>query len=505
MPQDNTTQFVPTPGAYLSVNNGGSSAYASAGFSVVGPIEDKIQAEYISGSPWGISWGIPRALPSTIDDLTREVAHDIYEAMEQSDPIISSSLKLLKISTLSGGLQVTSCVAKTPDDTADDPDEELGEEVAGYCNRIMKGLRRPIMELIYEFLDALHIGTKLGEHIYEVAEFGPDAGTEVLKDIKIKLRQSWRFVVDPFLNVDSIVAYRSDGLGTIQVARRKFAVMTHNPRNSDPRGTSILRSSNAAWNMKLLYWPLFYRFICLSAAPIPVGEVGPDARPRPANADDVAYYQARGMACPDVILPEHLLLRVVNSLQNGAGAAVGNGTKLSYLEAKSSGEVFINAVGLLNREVATGILLQTRATQEAEHGSKADSKTGHEVVGLFVQWLQSCVASFISQEIFYWPVCYRFGAEIADRLMPNVVLGSASQESLTGLMKAIADLERSGFIADSQRPTLDVELGLPQRKPEEIDRSAAVDPNKIAVAESGQPGVDIQPGEESKPKKEASK
>lgn len=487
---DQYTAHVPTPGVYRGDDLGASRWFASAGFGVPdSPQKAKPTKEYVSGSPWGVSYGLPQALPGTIDDLSREVGPEVYEAMDASDPIISSSLKLLKIAVLSGGVQITSCIPPTPDGTENEPDHELAEEVAQFNCRVVKALRRPFDQLLFEYQDGRHLGAKLGEKLYDIPETGPDAGQIVLCDIKIKPRRSWRFVVDRYMNVVGILAASPDGSGSVTIERDKFAVFTSHPVNSDPRGTSILRSVNPAWNMKLLSGPQFYRFLHLFGSPVPIGTCAENAQSRPADSQDNAYWSAKGVfPVPTEITPEMDMNVVLEGLKNGACASIPFGSIITFLEAQGSGEAFREAYALFNREMGTGILLQARATQEAKHGSKADSETGTDIVGIYVEFLQGEMAEFVSREILYSANVYRFGKEIADRLAPKVTLGKPSQGALIALMSAVAGLESSGYLADSQRPTLDGELGLPVRKPEEINRPEPM------VADPMKPG-EVKPGE----------
>jgi phage gp29-like protein len=162
------------------------------------------------------------------------------------------------------------------------------------------------------------------------------------------------------------------------------------------------------------------------------------------------------------------VLHTVEQLQNLRNGSVGAGvdTPLTVIAPQNVGEAFQAGVDLFNREIATGILATTRATQEAEHGSRADSTTAQDVVGLLVAYIRGWLAATVRADVLAPLVLRNFGPD-ALALLPVVHLAKTEQQDFATDANAVAQLERAGYLAPSQKPQIDARLGLPVRTPEE--------------------------------------
>ena len=97
---------------------------------------------------------------------------------------------------------------------------------------------------------------------------------------------------------------------------------------------------------------------------------------------------------------------------------------------QGAGEVFHNAVDLFNREIVHGILFQTRATTEAQHGSKADSQTGQDIFGLLVDAGRQMLGATLREDAFRHLIALNFGQDVADEFTPLVTFGTKEEDKV---------------------------------------------------------------------------
>lgn len=413
------------------------------------PLTTDPAREYIAGSAiWGRYRGAVQALPLPIDDLERELGDDVYTQMLH-DAQVWSCFVVLKTAILEDGLSLV------PHDN--DPDGAI----AAFCRRALEQLTIPIGAVLWDMLDALAYGSRVAELMYGDGD-GEDAGRVTLFALKPKARHTVAFVVDDFLNVLGMQAMpgvwrstRPDGTDPQQpLPRSKFAILTWWPRNSDPRGTSVLRRAYNAWWLKTQAWPEYLKYLVQFGTPSLVGKakVG-------TNADGVSFKQ--------------LLFEALLAYQNGTALVVELGEEIEALSGATGAQndVFPTAVDLFDRQITRAILLQTRATMEAEHGSRADSSTGKDVLDMIVAQGKQALGQMLVDDVLAPLVELNFGPA-ALQTLPTLALGQTEQEDVIPLMNAVAQLERAGYIQPSQYPAIDARLGLPPRTPEEQQRQA---------------------------------
>ena len=150
------------------------------------------------------------------------------------------------------------------------------------------------------------------------------------------------------------------------------------------------------------------------------------------------------------------------NFQNGSVLVVPSGAEVVPIQPQGDGAVFHEAVDLFNREIVQAILMQTRATREAEHGSKADSETGQDIFGLLVESGRAMLAGTLRDDCFRQLVALNYGQDVADEFTPLVTFGTHNRDR-AAQWNAVANLMRSGYFGDSQLEEVDSMMGLPIR------------------------------------------
>jgi hypothetical protein len=427
------------------------------------PERTDLQREYVAGSDdyWLSAFRqAVRALPHYVDTLEAELGDDSYQRM-LNDPQVESSVDLLKAAILEDSISLNP--AQTED--GDEAGAAQAAEMLAFVRRTIDNLTTPLEDVLWDMLDALAYGARIAELVYTMPPTGDDAGRYVLTAIKPKPREVLAFVVDVYLNVIGFLANRPGqarrliGVHLNDEQRRsllspdKFAVLTWRPRNSDPRGRTVLRAAYNAWWIKTQALPEFLKLLVQFATPSVYGTTSPDAVGNPETGES----------------PEDLLLKALINIQNGSAAALPPDTVLGTIEAgKGGAEAFDIIIELLNREITKGILGQTRATMEAKNGSKADSETGKELFDTLVRAGQRTVARMLQRDVVDRLIALNFGNNLVP-LAPVITVGVESDAERSDAWSAAASLERSGYLDPSQYQQLDALLGLAPRTPAEID------------------------------------
>lgn len=435
--------------------------------------------EYVSGGQYLWQKSFYRALPFYIDDTTRDFGEDLYERM-LLDAQVKSCVGLLKKSILSGGLSISA--PESLDDTGYPQTDPKAQEIAQFCNRQMERLERPfVTETLNDMLDALALGNKVAEMVYEQPKTGPDAGQLCLKAVKVKPRSSTAFVVDAYQNLIGLIALipgvspsvlsSSLLVGKLTdvpnlLPRRKFAILTWEPQNGDPRGVSILRSAYNPWWLKQQTWPEYLKYLAQFGSPSLIGYTAEGAQVDTLkNADGSVYLDANNL--PTYITPEQTLATSMAEFRNGTYLALPFSSQVAPLQVQGEGGAFLSAVDLFDRQMAKAILYQTLATEQAQHQARAASETHQDMLGIVVQYGKTVVEEMILNDILKPLIEYNFGEEGLE-FLPNVDLGNTESQDFATKATAIASLQTAGYLTESQKPGIDADLGLHVRSPQEV-------------------------------------
>ena len=467
------TMGVPeTPIAGTDVGRGTGTAY---------PVQEADPVrEYASG---GLGASLPDAktvLSRTTDDVSAEFGGDRLWDLMDNDPTVSSAIWSLVYGAITTTLRITPALTSSPDPDQERPPEVVeAEEAAELCVQLTAGMECPPEAILAEMaIDTLKYGCMLSEMVWEVIDAGPNSGLLRVKSINVKPRSVWQFVVDAFSSVAGFLVVSPGGSGFSILPPEKFLVLAWGRRGGDPRGRTILRAAFNAWNIKVQLWPEFFRFLSRFASPGLVGESAPGETGRPG-------YQSDGVPVPTAsvplpvgppipvagqadVSPERDFLREILKFQVGKAIVVPPGGKLTALETSGDGSAFIKAIDLLKREITQAILLAVRATMESEHGSKADSETAQDLMGLVTGALRRLVCTEYRRQVLYRVLLFNKGKEYADRNLPNVDLGDAESQDKAAMWNAYANVEKSSVpLTRSQRIKMQVGVGIPAPEPGE--------------------------------------
>lgn len=435
-------QYLASPGA--------SEPFYFARGHMTAPV-DRNQAitEYVAG---GRLWRGVQSLPRQLDDLTRDLGDGIYERM-LVDPQVQANVNVLRASVLADGVTLTSA-APNPDDDG----YTKAQEIADFCTSVLADLETPLNDALWDLLSAMPLGVRVAEQVYKV-----DRNHLVLCRLKPKPRRAVALVVDPYMNVVGLVGARpGQGLPITMSAvdaqstpglidRRKFAVFSFRPRDSDPRGSSILRSAYTPWWTKQQTWPELLKYLAQFASASLIGTVGEHAS---ATVDATTG---------QVVSPVQGLLNALLAFKSGSALSLPYGTLVKALEVSGNGEAFHKTFDLCDRQITMAILHETLATMEGQHQARAAAETHQDILDTVIRQVRRSLGSMLRTDVLRPMVAYNFGDEAARLLTPTVSLGYTAQTDMAAMMTAVAQLARSSYLHPSQYAALDALMGLPPR------------------------------------------
>ena len=341
----------------------------------------------------------------------------------------------------------------------------------------------PLTDSLWDILDAMPLGNRVAEIKWAYAS--SKAGGKKLLNVaalKVKPRQATAFVVDAYLNVVGILGrppgFSSPFIGGWDIdpknpplhliPRSRFAVLTYRPRDSDPRGSSILRAAYEPWWRKRQVFPEYLRYLTQFAGPSLWGTVPEKSMPTAQIGPDQPIVGA------PLVGPETKLARALQQIRNGTAGAFPFGTVINAVPVQagaSGGNPFQQAVGEANVEITKVILTQQLATEEAQHQTRAAAEVHENVMDTIIRQGKQSLVRMIRRDILQQWVIYNWGDK-AKYLAPKVSLGLVEEQDRSGLMTAISSLVGSGILVPSQYQVIDDMLGLPVRTAEEVPPSA---------------------------------
>lgn len=429
--------------------------------------------EYVSGGGYGWLENYRRTLPHYIDDLTRDFGPDLYERM-MLDAEVSSAASVVKLAILAQGVKLVNPKAQ------DDPQYQAGQDMVEFVQRNFDRLDHPFEETLYELLDAMCIGVKIAEKVYELSVEGEDKGRLMLERIKIKSRKTVAILVDQYTNIKGVVGLKPGMMNTLGQAdgmlingakisdqikilpREKFIIFSYRPKDGDPRGTSILRPAYNAWWLKTQVWPEYLKYLAQFAGPSLLGFT-PEGAENNVLSDQFGNPILDEAGESQQATPEQLMLTNLLAFHNGTAAVFPYGAVVQPLEMQGNGEAFRLALDALNQEITKAILYQTLATGEGQFMARAASETHQDVLDLIIRYGKLSLAHIIETDIVRDLIRYNFGEEQARTLAPQVVLPNTEIQDFAQNAAAIGTLMSVDYLADDQMAETDAKLGLKVR------------------------------------------
>lgn len=433
--------------------------------------------EYVASGDWAYSHSASflRSLPFYIDDISLEFGDDIYERMSL-DPQIASDLHTLKLSILAQGMTLQTSVS---DKAA--PGYRKASQIRDFCQSVLDSLDTPIIQVLYEMLDAMAYGSKVAEMVYDFPASGELKNYLVVRSIKPKPRRTIAYVVDAFNNIRFLLG-RVPGVYSPMLAdsviisplmpnavpRSKVAILTWDKENGDPRGSSILRPAYNSWWLKQQNFPEYLRYLAMFAVPGLVGFTAENAdEDTLRDADGNEQYDADGF--PIRIRPEQAMVAALVKFRNGTAMAFPHGSDVKPLEVKDGASPYEGFIEARNREISRVITGQTLSSMEGQHQSRAAADTHADARGLRVAYGKELLENMVRQDILRPMVSLNFGAEDAAMYTPKPALSDTEPQDFKENATAIASLWNSGYVSPSQLRGMDAKLGLPPRTDEEME------------------------------------
>jgi hypothetical protein len=426
------------------------------------------QAEYVAAGGHWFAESYYRSLPLFIDQLSQELGSDIYEKMMLDDQV-AGGVRTFVVSILSDPLTVRPWI-----DDDKDPDYENSKTYAEFCERTLGNLlhrmRRSVDAWLLEVVGgSVALGNRVTEKVAALEESGQDAGRLVWDRLKVKPRNRTAFVLDPYNNLLGLLAVTPGRYGLAAgsiltpdmlqdsnlLPPEKFAILSWEPKEEDPRGTSLLRTVYEAWWEKLQVARDWLKHLAQFGSPSLWGTTAPDALDEPRVDED-------GNPLPGAtISPEQKLVNELLKFRNGYALALPNGSTLNVLQTANAGDGFLKKIEHCERRIDRAILLAARTRMEAKHGSKADAEASQDVTSQAVRQGKNWGAEMVTRDLIYPLVRWNFGPDAAKRLCPYATLSPVEKKDWADTANAVSPMVASGFLKPSQFPALYAQLGLP--------------------------------------------
>ena len=444
----------------------------------------------------GAAWlgAFLRSLTVPIDDITRDFGDDLYDRM-LFDPQVQSATRTLKSLTIEGGISFKP--AEDMKETNSSPylfgstnsnrprqASEKSKEICDMFRRSMEGLEgiQSFDDWSFEMLDGCMFGNKVSEVVYGISERGKNKGMFEIRRLKTKARHSTAFVVDAWNNIQGIIVLVPGQVypGFVEwvltdpgkipniLPKYKFAVFSFAPINGDPRGTSVLRAAYKPWLVKQQTIAEYVKYIARFASPS-VWANTPEMSQLIPLLDQFGNVLLNSEGEPMLSNPESNLLKGLLELRNGAAMAVPFGTTISALEMSGNGEPFIKALTYYDQQITKAITQQTLATDEGEHQARAASSTHEDILMLLPVLTRKRFRRTVRRDIAEVWVKVNYGEEYLD-LVPDIIIGETSDSAFASKAAAISQLAGGPFLDKSQYAAIDLDLGLPTRDSNWIQR-----------------------------------
>lgn len=428
-----------------------------------------------------------RALPLAVDDAEREFGPELWDKM-LNEPILAASDDLLRILVLEDGLTLVPCIDKPDERTAtaaDVADYQTAVEMRDFCLQILKGLPRDPLDISWDMLDAYSRGHKIAEINLDICNEGELKGKTVITSIKTKPRGVYAFVVDGFMNWRGIIGKMpgisnslwtgllADLKGMVNaVSPKKFFLLNFGSRDGDPRGRAALRPCYDPYRSKQLIKPEHLKFLAQFGGGMITATADKDTKPKVnVRAKDGSFTE---MALQDAVLG------ILREMKNGGLAAFPPGVDVEIHVPNATGEAFELAFDRKDREMVIAYLKQTRATQEAKHGSKADSGTATDLLTSVRNYVRRRLCDAWRRCVLWLIVDLNFGVEKAKKFTPNVEMSAVDKPDFAAIASGVATLQAAGWIAEEQKAYYDGLLGAPDRN---VDSGGTETPDDKAPGE----------------------
>ena len=418
------------------------------------------------GAPAGFDQGAGiHVLPLYIDELERDLGTDMYLRM-MFDSTVKSSDATLRDAILSKPLQV---LPGCDEEEKDEARKVFAANVAAFVRVCFEKLQGGTQKVFREMLEAISMGYKLAEKVYEVKEIIPGNGPQtVLKSINPKPHEAVSIVVDKYNDVlgylprlQNVGLFGSFVMGDLGVLTSELYTpertdqdldlpqlvppdkvwrFTWESRNDDPRGTSHFRAAYVAWRFKIGLWAAYEAYMARFAQPSTALEL--EGQDPPPMAD------ANGQLLKD---PATIVATLLNNLRNfqAGGAMVVPVGKLNMVQSSGAGQVYLSAFELCDQQIVQSILFSNLNTQGGKYGTQALGEVHQDTTDLLYAYARVVFAQNILEELVTPLVLYNYGEEGLE-VLPYISFGETEQQDVPTLAQAISSMKGVGMVFAEQ-------------------------------------------------------
>jgi hypothetical protein len=394
---------------------------------------------------------IGQVVSNFTDDLEYLVGIDVYERMSK-DPTVSKNIQIQKLSVVAEGIDLSPAI-----NDKEHPEFALAHDIKEFHERSLKNLHRPVSQIIGEMMAALKRAHIVAEITYrDPVTTGPDALKLLLKSIKVKPRNTTAFVMDAYRNVLGLTAWVYGGVHKVDGTNiddnkifplEKFAILSFETEDEDPRGINPLRPAYNFWQGKCLVPGLHLKWLEKSGLPSTVGFTAENA---PDELDPDGSGDQAGRSAQEVMAD------TLAGLESGSSAAFPNGATVEQIEVAGNGSQFTRGYNDFDQQIDYALSGQSGATKDSQIGNYSSKRILKGVLDILI-WSRKQAVAQVFQKILCDGTKYNFG-EDKIHLTPKVSIGD--DEGLDWSADATAAANLAPYLTDSQWDTLCQEIGI---------------------------------------------
>lgn len=379
----------------------------------------------------------------------------VIEAMLEDDAV-APAFETLKLGALAGELNFHPAVeddANEETDAGADPAE--ARRAVEFCRRAHDNLAVPIPLWGRDALNALAFGHKVAEKVVEEVVEGPDAGLYTLSSLTMKPLWSYHLVSDTFSHLRALYCQTSNGPAYVDIEH--FAYFAWDPKDNDPRGSSVFRAAKDPWRRKLRAKESRSKGDDQFGTPSVAHELPPNAPLESTDPDT-------GKPAPTVVVARKQLM----TFGNGGAMVYANGGDLKVIESQRDGIQIGNSIDSYDRAITRSILLQAKATMEAKHYTQGGGEIGQGMISQFCGFVRDWFLSVVRRQIFHWLLTLNFGKAYADLYTPRLTIGAMPFDDFLKFASALGLMLQSGGFTQSQWNYMLAQVHVPAPKPGEL-------------------------------------
>ena len=383
-----------------------------------------------------------RVLPLTIDAAQRKFGIGCYDLMLE-DARVAACVRKVKQEVLAGQFRIV-------------PPKgfELSDEAARNCAFIENNLSKldtRFEDTAWMMLDAIVHGHELAEVTWEPGNKAKYA----IESIRVIPWALYTIVVDAYGRFLGVIG-RLPGVMPIQwqgpvlmplnelpgfVPAWKFALFEHDPKPATHQGTSRLQGAWNPYTLKKRNWAEFLKYLMRFSGVTAVGVCGPNSSSKDPNKS-----------------PQQELADTLAEIETKSALGLPNGTTLEFVQLPKGSQPYIDTIEGCDKQITTAILGNSRATMEAEHGSKADAGNAQESVDEDTSYLGDSLCSCITRQVIAPLIKENWGPNSP---VPQLIIDRSREN-----VPVIAQLWSSGKLAKNQRIAAAKVIGLPAEEAE---------------------------------------